>query len=355
VTSALALAALVARTDGHAVLDRPPARPLGLPTGIKLTPFTEARSSANEGCGGPTNGGINNVIAQPTAVFQPGEQIGVEWLVTIPHDAGVTDTGIRIALHYAPGDSFEDNILRGGLEGEGDYIPVAAHDVGATAGTRVGSLVTLPLDKTCAYCTLQWVWAARTDGPNGGYYIGCADIAITTDGNLPDYAAIPSQVGKEIADGDVTDAEGNPIGSSGGSSNAGGIAAGVIIGLLALGGLIYFLKKRSASGGSMMPKLGGGAPPPPGGGLPPGWGSAVDPASGRTYYVNSATGATSWEPPLAAPGSEKQPGPPGPPGPPGAGSLPAGWTASTDPASGQTYYVNSITGATQWEAPASRV
>jgi len=49
----------------------------------------------------------------------------------------------------------------------------------------------------------------------------------------------------------------------------------------------------------------GGAPPPPppGGGaaggpaLPAGWSSMID-EQGRTYYVNSATGAVQWEPPL---------------------------------------------------------
>ena len=40
---------------------------------------------------------------------------------------------------------------------------------------------------------------------------------------------------------------------------------------------------------------GGGAPAPPS--LPAGWQSAVDPSSGKTYYVNSMTGQTSWEMP----------------------------------------------------------
>ena len=33
------------------------------------------------------------------------------------------------------------------------------------------------------------------------------------------------------------------------------------------------------------------------GALPPGWEERFDPASGRTYYVNAATGASQWEPP----------------------------------------------------------
>ena len=39
-----------------------------------------------------------------------------------------------------------------------------------------------------------------------------------------------------------------------------------------------------------------GGPP-----LPPGWTSAIDPASGRTYYANPHTGASSWEPPVVVP------------------------------------------------------
>ena len=41
------------------------------------------------------------------------------------------------------------------------------------------------------------------------------------------------------------------------------------------------------------------APPPPP--LPPGWEQANDPASGRIYYANRATGETSWTPPLFPP------------------------------------------------------
>jgi len=35
--------------------------------------------------------------------------------------------------------------------------------------------------------------------------------------------------------------------------------------------------------------------------LPAGWTAAVDPGSGRTYYVNATTGQTSWEVPTATP------------------------------------------------------
>ena len=84
------------------------------------------------------------------------------------------------------------------------------------------------------------------------------------------------------------------------------------------------------------------APPPP---PASSWSSCVDPASGRTYYVNSATGETSWQPPPQAPAA---PAPkPSAPLPPPASS----WSACVDPASGRTYYVNSATRETSWTSP----
>jgi len=42
-----------------------------------------------------------------------------------------------------------------------------------------------------------------------------------------------------------------------------------------------------------MPKMGGGAAP-----LPPGWQEAVDPASGKTYYMNHISKETAWDRPV---------------------------------------------------------
>ncbi len=41
--------------------------------------------------------------------------------------------------------------------------------------------------------------------------------------------------------------------------------------------------------------------------LPAGWTAAVDPTSGRTYYVNATTGQTSWEVPTETPATSVAP------------------------------------------------
>lgn len=216
--------------------------------------------------------------------------------------------------------------------------------------------VQLPEGKLCTYCTIQWVWAARQDG---GYYIGCSDISITADGSPPDFNAVPDQTGKPLSTL-VVDGNGNVVrDATPGGSSAVGIAIGVTIAVvvvLIIGCVCYF---RNKSGGGAK----GSTPPPPGSdagaaGLPPGWSAAVDPGSGRTYYVNASTGQTSWEPPAVPTSSTAAPqfvNIEMPKAAPGAPNLPAGWTAAVDPSSGQTYYMNSITGQTTWEPPVGRV
>ena len=97
------------------------------------------------------------------------------------HPADNTNSGVRVAVHYGAGDSFASNVLAGGVVGSGNPGTVSVADLSTT--------VTLPA-KTCDYCTLQWIWSASSDG---GSYIGCADVAITTNGALPDYGALGSQ------------------------------------------------------------------------------------------------------------------------------------------------------------------
>ncbi len=307
-------------TTGHGVMyDPQPRNAVGMQgTGAKLTPFGAALDLANNGCGGAANGDPG--VGRPTIAYRTGQQITVRWELTIPHPVDNLDTGVRVAAHFRAGDSFDDNILAGGVEGSGDPGTLSADALEVT--------VTLPRGKSCDYCAIQWIWAARQDG---GSYIGCADVAITDDGTLPDYDEIAMERGNVLPgvpaaatgpgsidpnavpdNGDVSPPPppGSGQESGGGSGNA-GVAIGVTIGVLGFVGLVGFCywnhRKEQKKGASArttqvaFPRAGAGAapPPPPGAasGLPPGWSSAADPKSGVTYYINNKTGTSQWTPP----------------------------------------------------------
>ena len=51
-------------------------------------------------------------VSVPTVAYRPGEVMAVTWQLTIPHTADNRDTGVRIAMHYGPGDSFDRNVHR---------------------------------------------------------------------------------------------------------------------------------------------------------------------------------------------------------------------------------------------------
>jgi cold shock CspA family protein len=106
----------------------------------------------------------------------------------------------------------------------------------------------------------------------------------------------------------------------------------------------------SPYGAMHQPHPGYGAPHPGYGmpALPPGWEQVMDPASGRPYFCNRATGQTSWTPPGGpAPAPAPMPG-----AAPSAGGLPPGWEQITDPGSGKPYFCNRSTGETSWTPPA---
>lgn len=79
--------------------------------------------------------------------------------------------------------------------------------------------------------------------------------------------------------------------------------------------------------------------------LPSGWTSAVDEASGSTYFCKTQTGECQWDKPAAqqdpAPQHEAQ----------AQMEMPAGWTSAVDQASGTTYFCETHTGQCQWERP----
>jgi hypothetical protein len=115
--------------------------------------------------------------------------------------------------------------------------------------------------------------------------------------------------------------------------------------------------------------------------MPEGWSEAIDPNSQEVYFYNSISGETTWERPTmeetlkppetteivaAEPENEKIPPDNEPSNPletasmevflPAEeeevpGSMPEGWTETTDPSTQQVYYYNSISGETVWERP----
>jgi len=103
-----------------------------------------------------------------------------------------------------------------------------------------------------------------------------------------------------ICDGFSSTGDAKVNGVGGGSSietdegNDAGAAAGAVIAVILIlaicAGGYWYMKKGAA------PDKGAPMPPPPG--TAPGWAAAVDPSSGKTYYVNSATGQSQWEPPV---------------------------------------------------------
>ena len=65
------------------------------------------------------------------------------------------------------------------------------------------------------------------------------------------------------------------------------------------------------------------------------WRSKVDPGSGKTYYVNSATKQSKWHPPFDV------------------AAVPSDWVTKTDPTTGKPYYVNTVTKKSVWVTPAA--
>ena len=111
----VALLSLATHAAGHGIMVAPgdPRVMGGLPAGVKLVPFEQAREVADAGCGGLENGdpGISLIKMEAANVaYQPDTLVTVSWELTIPHETDNKDTGVRIALHYSPEDSFENNV-----------------------------------------------------------------------------------------------------------------------------------------------------------------------------------------------------------------------------------------------------
>jgi len=176
--SCLLVLSCISQVAGHAKLLSPVPRggPIQGP-GPKLRSFDDARETANRldgGSGCDNKDGDNNYPAKgkPLVTYTAGDTVEVEWDVTIAHKKDRKNTGVRIAVQYSDKDSFGDNILAGFLNGDKVENPKEV-DAGVTHSEKFK--VKLPPNKSCKACVLQWIWAAQRDG---GYYLGCADIAI---------------------------------------------------------------------------------------------------------------------------------------------------------------------------------
>jgi len=329
----------LACTAGHGLLRSPiPRAGTAVPPGAKLT-----RGSARDAnCGGTDNGdpGYTALGNQPKTAFQPGANIAVLWELTIPHPEDNLNNGVRIAIHFNDGDSFNNNILIGCLSGDPDCARVDA--------SGLSRLVKLPEGRTGTHLVLQWIWEAKKDG---GHYVQCVDFAITETGLLPDYTIAGGLLpetdtnGNGLPDG-VAGGGANPNDSSGSGANV-GVILGVLVAIIAFGclGVLLYTKRDSFSC-----SLPGKGPSQGAAGLPPGWTSAIDPSSSRPYYTNSATGETTWDMPKGGGVSLQA----FQPAPPTAQPLPPGWQSAIDPASSKPYFVNTITGQTTWEHPGGR-
>jgi len=104
----VALGCLACRTAGHGILVSPAPR-LGtsVGTGNKLT-----GDAGSTNCGGAANGDTpyDPIKNQPKVAQKPGEFLVVTWDITIPHPNDNLNRGVRIALHYSDGDSFNSNV-----------------------------------------------------------------------------------------------------------------------------------------------------------------------------------------------------------------------------------------------------
>ena len=370
----VAVAIMLPAVRSHAVMTFPAPRPgIGGTDGYKLQPFASAQIIANSGCGGGTNNRDPGVQA-PVSTYSPGDTVQVSWRMTTPHPADNIANGIRVALHVSAQDSFANNILLGGVEGDPPYQRIPAGDDLGTVDEIRTETVQLPRGKTCDICTLQWVWSAQGDG---GSYIGCTDISITANGQPLTPRPVP-RVGDVLpgVPGEVYVASPPPppyqapVGGGGGyyvpppplyGGGAGGSAqtstgeggmgggSGFILGLLVgiagtLAAPIALRKYKERKA------LKSGAPPPVG---------KPAPQQPVPAYVTTEPPPPAGPPPSAAPvlppkpalkpeTKVEQPAPP-----PKEDDLAEGWTTEFDTERQRSYYYHTGTGEVTWTKPTS--
>lgn len=161
----------------HGVLIEPPARTgMGKETGTgkKLVGETTFRNdpangAAGDGCGSLASTG--NPGPQAVSVtWTAGENAKICWEITIPHAEDTakygSSPGVRVSIAYSATDRFDTDVLVSGVDG-------------GPLGTYC-TTVKLPAAKSCPQCVLQWSWVSL---PDGGAYVGCADIKVNPQTN----------------------------------------------------------------------------------------------------------------------------------------------------------------------------
>jgi len=163
---------------GHAVLVEPPVRAgMGkeIPNGRKLVGETAFRNlpvnrnDPNSGCGTAASTG-NPGPGTPKVTWTAGEEAKICWETTIAHpeQQGIKSPGIRASIAYTANERFDVNILFKDVDG-------------GNTGTTYCKTVRLRADKSCDSCVLQWAWVSI---PDGGAYLGCADIRVLPATNI---------------------------------------------------------------------------------------------------------------------------------------------------------------------------
>eukprot|EP01119_Soliformovum_irregulare_P008263 TRINITY_DN21391_c0_g1_i1.p1 TRINITY_DN21391_c0_g1~~TRINITY_DN21391_c0_g1_i1.p1 ORF type:complete len:214 (+),score=52.57 TRINITY_DN21391_c0_g1_i1:34-642(+) len=152
--SIVLILALVSSVAAHGILACPKPRAgfMGTTPGLKLTPRPPSAAKLQD-CEGTQPGNI-------TATYTAGSTIKVTWDNTIDHPSS---PGVRIAFAPAPGAAFQ-------------VLSAFGNDIGPEGCNSL--TVTLP-NTVSKNAILQWIWDSESDG---GYYLGCADIATVASG-----------------------------------------------------------------------------------------------------------------------------------------------------------------------------
>ena len=245
-------------------------------------------------------------------------------------------------------------ILAGGVEGESGYMPVSAGVVSPGLPFEdFRFVINLPAGKTCDYCVLQLLWAARS---NDTYHLSCADIAITENGTLKtpeQYSELAPEEGNDTPRNQVYPGTGCTAGGTNGGADDNGVRADALTNESAASAIIitivliftlacflatygyYLFHRIPASEMQESSKLAKPSESVGSSTLPAGWREQIDPSTGKPYFIGPS-GEARWE--LPPSGNE------------GSGAAEE-WTTANDPQSGQTYYVSKVSGLTSWSRP----